>query len=631
MNFRIRPRIRSLSFAMDLRNQPENAPISKRIAASAIAILLAALWMSFMLGCNGDETDDPSPVPSIDAEVIPDSSEVGIDLSLATVLSENDQRSGGVFRFFTGNGIIPDPVIETVDYAASWQLYPEIYAGLMKITDEVGAPTDVDLAERFTVSDDGLLYEFVLKQGLKFSDGTPVIASDFKWSWERALMPDTGSARSASILGPIEGAKAILDGTTTELSGVRVIDDRTLQVRLSSPRTDFLALLADPVATVLSQKNVESWGVQWKLLFEGYELGTFNIETLPVGTGPFKLVEYDLFNRRVLARNEHYHDRAAYLDGVELVMGLRDENDGRLLSDVADSAFDQAELDITWYDPATSTYDTADIEATGASVIFAETSHEAYFLTFNSSLEPYDDIQFRRALVAASDLSQWNRWWGDTAATALLPPEFSTNASLNIDVGTDVDLAMTELEASKYADEVGDLELTLATPSGGLDEEYEILFQQWDDVLNVDADYKMLVAYDYIDQFDVGEVEMKENFIFTRYPDPHTVLGVFDSMFGKPQISPEYAEAERMLHEASAEADAVKRIEKYVELERYILEQGLALPMFWRLDGYSWRVQPWVNDLQLPKYYRSMLKDVWIDTSHPQYPDQDRFISTGSP
>lgn len=139
------------------------------------------------------------------------------------------------------------------------------------------------------------------------------------------------------------------------------------------------------------------------------------------------------------------------------------------------------------------------------------------------------------------------------------------------------------------------------------------------------------MSYDYIDQFDVGELEMKENFIFTRYPDPHTVLGMFDSMFGKPQISPEYAEAERMLHEASAEADAVKRIEKYVELERYILEQGLALPMFWRLDGYSWRVQPWVNDLQFPKYYRSMLKDVWIDASHPQYPDQDRFISASSP
>ncbi len=98
-------------------------------------------------------------------------------------------QNGGVFRFFTGNAIIPDPAV-----GESWRLYGEIYNGLTRIVDDWNAPVQMDLAESYSVDASGRVYTFLLRPNLKFSDGSPLSADDFKWSWERALNLDTESA-----------------------------------------------------------------------------------------------------------------------------------------------------------------------------------------------------------------------------------------------------------------------------------------------------------------------------------------------------------------------------------------------------------------------------------------------------
>lgn len=119
-------------------------------------------------------------------------------------------------------------------------------------------------------------------------------AHDIKWSWERALNPRTRSVRATSVLGPIEGGSAILDGDATELSGVVAVDERVLKVTLADFRGDFLALLADPVAVVLKQENVENWGIDWgSAVHESAPANMGEHDELPIGTGPFKLESFD--------------------------------------------------------------------------------------------------------------------------------------------------------------------------------------------------------------------------------------------------------------------------------------------------------------------------------------------------
>ncbi len=95
---------------------------------------------------------------------------------------------------------------------------------------------------------------------MKSSAGRPVTASDFKWSWERALAPNLNSERARETLGNILGTDAVIEGRTKELAGVEAIDDRILRVTLSKPNMGFLMAVADPAAVVLKRQNVENWG-----------------------------------------------------------------------------------------------------------------------------------------------------------------------------------------------------------------------------------------------------------------------------------------------------------------------------------------------------------------------------------
>lgn len=233
----------------------------------------------------------------------------------------------------TFNCGIPDPSIDAailsraVKGSLELNLVSEIHAGLMRIIENDEFRSSTALAESYSVTNNNLIYEFVMKKDLKFIDGSPLRASDVKWSWERSLRKATWNGRAMYVLGAIEGDGAIANGGSNDLKGVEVVDDRRLIVRLREPSPDFLTLLADPVASVLKRENVERWDDVWvndltgSLVYTGREL----IE-LPVGAGPFKLAEYikpetaiDSLTgetRCVLKRNEHFWDHVSYLDGI---------------------------------------------------------------------------------------------------------------------------------------------------------------------------------------------------------------------------------------------------------------------------------------------------------------------------
>src|SRR5688500_3534877 len=124
----------------------------------------------------------------------------------------------------------------------NWSVIKSIFDGLM---DYKPGTTELepDLAESYTVSDDGLTYTFKLRDGLKFHNGRAVTSADVKYSLERAVNPATQSP-GGGYFSAIEGYDELAGGKATELSGIRIVDDKTVSFTLTRPDATFLHLMA---------------------------------------------------------------------------------------------------------------------------------------------------------------------------------------------------------------------------------------------------------------------------------------------------------------------------------------------------------------------------------------------------
>lgn len=134
-----------------------------------------------------------------------------------------------------------------------------------------------DIAESWTVSDDGLTWTFNLRQGVKWHDGAPFTAEDVKFTINRALITPIRFTRAA--WAAVAGAQAVIDGTATEVTGINVIDDHTIALTLTEPNADYTSNLADPEAAIVPKHILEPTDPK------AVETIPFSV-TSPIGTGP---------------------------------------------------------------------------------------------------------------------------------------------------------------------------------------------------------------------------------------------------------------------------------------------------------------------------------------------------------
>ncbi len=163
------------------------------------------------------------------------------------------------------------------------------------------------LAESFDVSADGLTYTFKLRPGVKFSNGRTVVASDVKYSIERAVNPKT-QGPGAGFFGAIAGFDAVSGGTSETLSGIETPNDQTVIFKLSRPDATFLHVLAINFASVVPKEAVEAAN------------GDFGKQ--PVGSGTFILKDWTIGQKLVFDRNPDYFNKdLPYIDKVTVEVG----------------------------------------------------------------------------------------------------------------------------------------------------------------------------------------------------------------------------------------------------------------------------------------------------------------------
>ncbi|MFL5580552.1 MAG: ABC transporter substrate-binding protein [Gemmatimonadaceae bacterium] len=269
-----------------------------------------------------------------------------------------------------------------------------LYDGLMRFTPD--ARLEPALAERSEVSPDGRTYTFHLRRGVKFHDGTALTARHVVGSFRRLLDPSTKSG-SAEFFKMIRGSKAFTDRTSTDLPGVVARDDSTVVITLEEPLAFFPKLLAMPAASIVP-------------LNAGADLAQ-----KPVGTGPWKLVEWKHDDYVLFARNEQYWAGPAQAESLM----------ARIIPEqsTAVAEFESGNVDVMLV-PEAETRRWQDTDERNARLAEAS-ALRLWYVGINTTRGPLADVRVRQALNIAVDratiLKQLISGRG-TLAAGVIPP-----------------------------------------------------------------------------------------------------------------------------------------------------------------------------------------------------------------
>src|SRR5947199_5172211 len=182
-----------------------------------------------------------------------------------------------------------------------------IYTGLVKFDKNLNVVPD---QATWVISPDNKVYTFTLKQGIAFSDGTPITAQSYVYTLTRALLPEVKSPIALFFLGPIVGSDDVSNGKTRTLAGVKAIDNNILQITLKQPAAYFLQIMANSIAYPLNQTIINRYGqTDWVNHAAGNG----------IGTGPFMVKEWDHNTKMVLIPNPHWYAAKTKLTEVDML------------------------------------------------------------------------------------------------------------------------------------------------------------------------------------------------------------------------------------------------------------------------------------------------------------------------
>ena len=249
-----------------------------------------------------------------------------------------------------------------------------VFDGLTRFTPN--AEVEPALAERWEVSRDGRTYTFHLRRGVTFHDGKPFGARNVLESWERALDPRTKSGAS-EFLYPIHGARAYHEKKSDTLAGVVVRDDSTLVVTLDEPLAAFLKLVAMPVASIVPEDPPADLGEH------------------PIGTGPWRLVDWRHDDYLLFARNDHYFLGAPKAESLQ----------ARIIAEPSTSVaeFESGTVDVLQI-PAGQTREWEDDESRRP-LLSSTPALELVYVGINTTRGPLKDVRVRQAINYAVDIN----------------------------------------------------------------------------------------------------------------------------------------------------------------------------------------------------------------------------------
>ncbi|MDF9826037.1 oligopeptide transport system substrate-binding protein [Ereboglobus sp. PH5-10] len=495
-----------------------------------------------------------------------------------------------------GNGDEPqdlDP--QVISGSVEHRLACALFEGLVNNSpDDLGVIPGV--AERWDVSDDGLVYTFHLRADAKWSNGEPVTANDFVRSYARMLSPKLAT-EYAYMLFLLKGATDYYTGKTGNFStvGARAPDERTLVLTLERPAPFFLSALTHyawfpvPLSVIEKFGPVDAKGSRW---------------TRPgnlVGNGPFVLTEWKQNQIISTRRSPTYWDRETVkLDGIDFYPVTQSDNEERM--------YRAGQLDITYDFPPQKI---PSYKRSPDSHLRIDPYCGVYFYRFNTKRKPFDDVRVRRAFALAINrerLVKYVTLADEKPAYTIVPPDVAGYTP-----APDAALKANIAEARRLLAEAG-------YPNGKGFPKTELLYntlekhriiaealqQMWRKNLGVEIGLYNQEWKVYLDSQKTMNFQVQRAGWIADYVDPHVFFDLWRTGGGNNNTNWGNAEYDRMLDAALEAKTQEERYAIYQRMEKMLLRDLPIMPIYFYtyariisprvknfrttfLDNYPWK------------------------------------------
>ncbi|MDP3940180.1 MAG: peptide ABC transporter substrate-binding protein [Deltaproteobacteria bacterium] len=432
-------------------------------------------------------------------------------------------------------------------------------------------------AERWEVLDGGARVLFHLRPDGRWSDGVPVTARDFEFSWKRFLDPET-AAEYAYFLYDVEGAEAYNTAKSGDAAGVgvRALDDLTLEVRLARPVVFFPMITTFMVLFPLRPDVIARHGDAWT------EPGHF------VGNGPFALEAWRHEYKVSLRRNPHYR-AAPRIEGVDFFMVNEPT--------VELTLFERGDLDF-------ALLPIVEIPRYEESPLFhRKPMLRAEYYGFNCKKLPFNDPRVRRAFSLAIDRSVFPRilHGGETPMASWIPPGMFAHEP-DIGLHFDLDAARSALAEAGFAGGRGFPRVDLAVNTGEEPRRVaENMQSQWKESLGVTVRLRNVEWKAYLKEIATDPPGIWRLGWGADYPDPDNFMNLFTAASGNNHTRWGSAEFDRLVADAALDADKSRRKAMYDDAQRILCAEAAAImPLYSRAHNFlvSPRVEGlWINEM----------------------------------
>jgi len=289
-----------------MTEQPGPRPINRRELLAGAGTGILAIYL---VGCGGSSSKLPVTTAGTAPAVTGGSTAAGdvVGSGVPGPPASGGKAGGKLLAIWQTEGNSNDPAIGYT--GTSWDSICNLTFAPLYTYSETNEPQPQCAADLPQVSADGLVYRIPLRDDVVFHNGRPVVADDYLYAWDRVLDPKNESW-AASYIYTIEGAKDRFENGAKTVTGLKKIDDHTIQVTLVQPDVTFLYALTQPFMAPVPKEEVVKYGKDF--------------QAHVVGNGPFKLTTYDPGGQTMLFdRHTAYHwPGLPYLDQVEYRWGI---------------------------------------------------------------------------------------------------------------------------------------------------------------------------------------------------------------------------------------------------------------------------------------------------------------------
>ncbi|MDF2842297.1 MAG: extracellular solute-binding protein family 5 [Herbinix sp.] len=432
-------------------------------------------------------------------------------------------------------------------------------------------------AESYKVSDDGLKWTFTLRDGLKWSDGTPLTANDFVYSWKRVTDPNVAAPYAETVLNMVKGFDEAIGGNIDAL-GVSAPDDKTFVVELSTSCPYFASLAAFATLSPVQQATVEANGDAWATAAETY-----------ISNGPFYISEWVPGSHITMTKNPNYWNAAAIkLDTLKFAL-IEDNN-------AAYSAFQNGEVKFIKSVP------TEEIPSlTGNPEFHVEPIIGTYYISLNDEKEPFTNPLVRKALSLAIDreyvAGTLMQGTYSPATNFVGPGWIDTDGSpfMNNANGGKTYIDSTNFEASLaeakqlladagYPNGEGLPTITYSTNETGYHKVVaEYVQQAWAEI-GVNLNVEIVEWASFTPLRRAGDYEISRNGWVGDYSDPSNILDLFMTNNGNNDGNFSNADYDAAMELSRTTTDAAERSKALHTAEDILMNEAGAIPVAYYND-----------------------------------------------